>query len=365
MANRPNWAQLARYAAGQCSPAEKREVNAWIRADPSRKQLVDQLRRIWEAAEEPPSTSSDLQLDMDAEWKDMQDKMRTADASAPDRDPVRPERSRSRSRAERRASQQEHLKWGVHALAALLLVLGGLWLFQFHEETAPSGNATAAYRDVVTEPGERSRIQMTDGSSAMLNVDSKLRLPRTFAKEKRVVRLTGEAFFEVETDPDRPFIVKTEDASVRVHGTSFNVRGYPEDQKVQVAVTEGGVSVHPQQSEPRNEKGVTLQSGEIGWLTRADTTVMTKITDVSPYIGWTEGRLVFDNTPLSEVALRLERWYNMEVTTRDAALDSLRLTANLKSQSVRNVLDVISASLGIQYRIEKNTIVLHPHRASH
>jgi ferric-dicitrate binding protein FerR (iron transport regulator) len=67
---------------------------------------------------------------------------------------------------------------------------------------------------------------------------------------------------------------------------------------------------------------------------------------------------------LSEVALRLERWYNMDVTTRSAALDSLRLTANLKSQSVRNVLDVVSATLGIQYRIKQNTIVLLPHDSS-
>jgi ferric-dicitrate binding protein FerR (iron transport regulator) len=131
-----------------------------------------------------------------------------------------------------------------------------------------------------------------------------------------------------------------------------------------VAVTEGGVSVHPQRSQTEKKQSVTLQSGEIGWLSPADSTITTQMADVTPYIGWTEGRLVFENTPLSEVAVRLERWYNMEITTRDPALDSLRLTANLKSQSVRNVLDVISASLNIQYRIKKNTAVLLPRTSS-
>jgi ferric-dicitrate binding protein FerR (iron transport regulator) len=364
MENRTNWVLLTRYVAGRCSADETREVEAWIRADPSRKQLVAQLRRIWDASEDAPAETSDFQFDMDAEWQDMQDRMRAMDAPASNRASRAPSREdRPRSRAERRSSRRTRLKWGGRAIAALLLFIGGVWLFQFHWAPPQPSDTQTAYREVVTEPGERSRIQLADGSSVMLNVDSKLRLPRAFAKKKRIVKLTGEAFFEVETNPDRPFIVKTDNASVRVHGTSFNVRGYPEEKQVQVAVTEGGVSIHSQQSQTANDQSVTLQSGEIGWLSPADSTITTQMVDVTPYIGWTEGRLVFENTPLSEVAVRLERWYNMEITTRDPALDSLRLTANLKSQSVRNVLDVISASLNIQYRIEQNTAVLLPRKS--
>jgi ferric-dicitrate binding protein FerR (iron transport regulator) len=76
-----------------------------------------------------------------------------------------------------------------------------------------------------------------------------------------------------------------------------------------------------------------------------------------------DGRLVFEEATLTEVAHRLERWYNLEFDVADPALDSLRLTATLKSRSVQNVLDVIAASLDIQYRIQQNTVVLADHTA--
>lgn len=354
MENQPNWALLARYVAGECSPEEEREIDAWLRADPSRNQLLDQVRRIWDAAAESPPENSTPQLDVDAEWKDLQAKMRPSDRAAKN---GRSREERSRARSRRRAARSRRLTWSVRGAAGLLLLVGGLWLAQSVWTSTPADETETAHRQVVTEPGERSQVQLADGSSVMLNVDSELRLPKTFHQEERVVELTGEAYFEVETDPDRPFIVETEDASVEVHGTAFNLQDYPDADQVHVAVKEGGVSVRPKQANKKRE-AARLQSGEVGSVTRQDATVTTKMDDVSAYLGWTEGRLVFEDTPLSTVAVRLERWYDVEVHVQDASLDSRRLTANLKSQSLEHVLDVIAASLGIQYRIEQNTVLL-------
>jgi ferric-dicitrate binding protein FerR (iron transport regulator) len=242
----------------------------------------------------------------------------------------------------------------VGAIVGLLLLIGGLWLAQSFW-TPAEAPTDSTYRTVVTTPGERSRVQLADGSRVMLNVDSKLRLPPTFNQQTRTVELTGEAYFEVEADTGRPFVVRTEGASVEVHGTAFNVRGYPDEEQVQVAVREGGVSFRPERD---GDAAVDLASGEVGRMTGADTTVQILAADVAPYIGWTEGRLVFEDTPLPRVARRLERWYGLTFRIRDPALRSLRLTATLKSQSVRNVLDVITASLNIRYEIDQNSVVL-------
>ena len=358
MDHQPDWALLARYVEGTCPPDEIRRVEAWMRADPSRRQLVGTLRDIWEAAERPPRPG-DTEVDVEDAWRQVQAEMTTGDpdasAAATDR-PARSGRSGDEARTRRRPARRRASGWRVGAVAGLLLLVGGLWLAQ--SLWSPAGTpADPAARTVVTEPGERSRVQLADGSSVMLNVDSKLRLPSTFAPERRVVRLTGEAYFEVEANPERPFIVRTENASVTVRGTAFNVRGYPDEKEVQVAVTEGGVSVRPERAgaEP---SAVELASGEVGWMAAADTTVRTLAADVSPYIGWTEGRLVFENTPLPRVARRLERWYDLEFHIRDPEIRALRLTATLKSQSVRNVLDVVGASLGIRYQIDQNSVEL-------
>lgn len=364
MENRTNWSRLARYLAGKCSPDEERKVEAWIRADPTRAQLLDELRRVWEEAEDPPTETFNPSLDMNAEWKNIQEKMRSADRSASDRSRSREQPTHARSSATRRSTRRRSLKWGARTAAALLLLLGGLWLAHASWFSTTSPEATAGYQEVVTEPGERSRIQLTDGSRVMLNVDSKLRSPETFRKKKRVVYLRGEAYFRVEPDSNRPFVVETDQASVEVHGTSFNVRDYPEEEQVQVAVTEGGVSVHAQNAESE-EQGRNLVSGQVGRWMKRDTALVTEMTDVNPYIAWTEGRMVFESTPLSTVALQLERWYDVDVKIQPASLRSRRLTANLKSESVRNVLDVISASLGLTYRMEENTVLLRSRERSH
>lgn len=329
-----------------------------MRADPSRRQLVEELRGIWEAAG-TSSRGKDPEVDVEEGWRRVQAGMTTdepdgsaakADRAARSRDPD------SGTRARRRPSRRRASGWRVGAMIGLLLLMGGLWLAQ-SLRTPAEAPTDAAPRTVVTEPGERSQIQLADGSRVMLNVDSKLRLPSTFNQRTRTVELTGEAYFEVEANPDRPFIVRTEGASVEVRGTAFNVRGYPDDEQVQVAVTEGDVSFRP--GRPGDEAAaVDLASGEVGWVAETDTAVQTLAADVSPYIGWTEGRLVFESTPLPKVARRLERWYDLEFRIQDPALRSLRLTATLKSQSVQNVLDVITASLNIRYEIDQSSVVL-------
>lgn len=354
-----DWQRLGKYIAGECSPRERREVDAWIEGDPSRKKFLEHLRRIWEAAERPPADGPDFPLDMEAEWKDMQEKMRASEQVSPspgDRSPAEPSRS-SRGRPTR--SNAPRSGNGMHQKYALLLVLlvGGLFLAQQFWGTPGTGDASSD-RIVVTERGERSRLQLPDGSKVMLNVDSELRFARVFGRNERVVHLDGEAFFDVASDSTRPFVVQTNKGKVGVHGTAFNVRSYS-DEDVQVAVKEGRVSLEPRQA-TSGGAGVELEPGELGQVTDEDAIVTQRQVRMDSYFGWTEGRLVFRDTALPDVATRLDRWFGLEFRIQDARLDSLRLTANLKSQSVRDVLDVISRSLGIQYRIDNNAVLLAP-----
>ena len=87
---------------------------------------------------------------------------------------------------------------------------------------------------------------------------------------------------------------------------------------------------------------------------------MTEESSILPFVGWTKGRLVFRNATLPEVAARLERWYGLEVKIQDPSLRDLQLTANLRSQALRDVLDIVAASLRIEYRIEEGRVLLIP-----
>lgn len=352
------WTLLAKYFAGECSPTEEREVEEWIDEDPSRKELLKQLYSIWKTAGASTSSPSEDRLDMESEWQELRAQMPPDDQpSSTDDRPAR--EARSERLTSRPFSQKSLLnRESVGAAMVVLLLVGGALLVQHLQGSLGESNGETNYREVVTERGERASLQLSDGTSVKLNVSSTLRVSDEFNSNQRVVHLTGGAYFDVATDSTRPFIVQTEDASVDVHGTSFDVRAYPDgERRVQVAVEEGSVSLRPQQDDDV-QQGAELGAGEVGWLAGQEKAVMIETADVETYLGWTEGRLVFEDTPLSEVAVRLERWYNLDVNVRDDSLRSLRLTANLKSHSVRNILDVISASLGIRYQVNENTVLL-------
>jgi len=359
MSTSVDWTVLARYLADACTAEEAAAINAWLDADPTRRQFMDELTSIWEASDVPVSTLDDATLE--ADWNRLAAGMDATESPA-----VPPSTKRRSNRASRRQRRPRRshvsiLQPTLYVLLAGLLLIGGIWL-----GWTQWGSAASDYtvREVIAERGERANIQLVDGTRVTLNVDSRLRMPAAFASDTRTVYLEGEAYFDVATDSTRPFIVHARDAVIDVHGTSFNVRSYPEDRRVQVAVVEGAVSLRSQQS-ARQTPGARLEPGQVGQLTTDDARVTTEtVSDVSPLLGWMQGRLVFQEAPLAEVTARLDRWYNMRFRLADPRLDSLRLTANLKSRSVENVLDVVSASLGIQYYIQDNTVILADHTGS-
>lgn len=354
------WTLLAKYIAGECSPQKQHEIEEWIRAEPSREALVEQLYHIWEAAGDPPAGETEDALDLESEWNELRARMDVDEPSSSfeessGSEASRPVSPRARGATRRSATTSAWLIAGM--IAVLGVVVGGLLLggpYLWNEDAGKGPDA--GDRVVETNPGERAALQLSDGTSVQVHADSKLRLPRTFNNRERVVHLTGEAYFDVASDSTRPFLVETSNATVNVLGTSFDVRAYPDDE-VQVAVEEGSVTVHPGQGVERHA-GATLESGMVGRVGRSDSTVVTRESSILPFVGWTQERLVFRNATLPEVAVRLERWYGLEVNIQDPSLRDLRLTANLRSQALRDVLDIVAASLRIEYRIEKETVFL-------
>lgn len=363
------WVLLGKYLSGECTDREREAVEAWIEEDPARRRLLADLRRIWSEAN-ASSEDAHADLDLESEWNRLKARMDAGDAAESDRagrsfSTDRPPRPRSRRTAASDGSDRANaagsaVRIGSTVAAAIAVILAVLWMVGGPDALLDAASDPDPYREVVTERGERARVQFADGTTAMLNVDSRLQLPRPFDAGRRVVHLTGEAFFEVETDSTRPFVLKTDDATVRVTGTSFNVRGYPDDEDVEVAVAEGGVVFRSHPAAGADDRAeLALTTGDVARLRRASARVTKRESaDLDSFTAWTRGRLLFENTPLRQVAGRLERWYNLDFEIRDAEIASLRLTADLKSQSVRNVLDVISATLNIEYRIDDGTVYL-------
>ncbi|MGC3944685.1 MAG: FecR domain-containing protein [Chryseolinea sp.] len=202
------------------------------------------------------------------------------------------------------------------------------------------------YAEANTSPGQRTTIQLSDGSTIHLNASSSLRYPARFTGGTREVYLRGEAFFEITRDPSKPFIVHTDKVATEVLGTSFNIDA--DSAAVAVTVATGKVKVSDQLQQevllPNEHVEVVRRSGH---MTRSHV-------NVNAVLAWMNNTLVFDNIALGEAARKLERWYGVRVMLDNVRLSHCRITGTYRNESLRHVLEAITFTTGAKFQISAN-----------
>jgi len=228
---------------------------------------------------------------------------------------------------------------------AALLVLGLLTWFIFFENKSIKITATSAIL---------SNILLPDGTVVDLNRNSQLEYSKKFTGNTREVTLSGEAFFKVKEDKQKPFIIKTYKAYVKVTGTSFDVNAYQDQERIIVSVIAGSVLLY---SLTDNQKSISVSAGETGSLSQKENGLF-KYTKLDPnYNAWRSGSLVFTNMKLSEAINILHQYYNVTFEIRDKNIGECRLTATFNKQPLELVLKMLEISFNIEI-IKSDKIIL-------
>lgn len=210
----------------------------------------------------------------------------------------------------------------------------------------------------ISHRGQKSLLLLADGTKVWLNADTRLTYPKDFAhRDLRVVYLDGEAFFDVVSDPKKPFIVYTRDLNIQVLGTSFNVKSYADDTEVETTLAEGRVEIDKRTESAKNEK-IILKPNQKATFSRASKHI--EVREVAPdeISTWRSNRLVFRSEPLSEVIKQLERWYNVRFHVTNPADLSCPLTANIEKESLKEVLDLLAVTHNISYTIDGQEVFI-------
>jgi transmembrane sensor len=202
-----------------------------------------------------------------------------------------------------------------------------------------------------THKGERSRIELSDGTTIAMAADTKLRVSSRYGDARRDVFLTGEALFDVVHDASKPFAVHVGDLVAQDLGTEFGVRAYS-GKKLQIVVAKGAVSLGVDKSRPHAEKlpdlkPITLSPGDLGQLDSAGQIQLQHNVDVTRYLGWSEGRLQYQLAPLDEIIADLDRWYDVDIQLADSSLNTTRVTMSVTGKSVDDVMTVLAAALAL------------------
>ena len=195
---------------------------------------------------------------------------------------------------------------------------------------------------------------MPDSSEVWLNAGSTILYPETFAKDKRLVILNGEAYFSVQKDTASPFIVETSQLSVKVLGTKFNVKAYPNDEKITTTLTSGKVEVSVQSQPPR-----ILKPNEQLTYDKKSSDIHISVIDTNDTNSWVVGKLIFTNATAGEIFRTLERHYNTTIDNEANIPVSKRYTVKfLKDEDLDEILNILKDIIGFDYQQHENKIVL-------
>lgn len=341
--NYKKWEQIQRYVTGNAGSEERQELENWMAESHGNRRLVQEVNEVWNQS--PPE---DFDVDVQNAWEQY--------------------RYRNHKKAQHSESVVGYVRnksrlplYFFRAAAVLLVTLfAGLFVhYQMGLEEQRAAEQASVFnilQELETAQGEKARVTFSDGTRVTLNSASSVKFPQEFRGSTREVYLEGEAYFEVAHNPEKKFIVHSQDARVEVLGTEFNVRGWSEDAGVEVVVKGGKVSVQSSTRQPNERSEVILTEGLKTELERGqDPGEPVKVNPVN-HLLWTSGGIHFDNEPFHRVVRDLERRFNVNITVADQTLLDVPYTGTFQYAELNEVLSVIAASMDVGFSREGSEV---------
>jgi transmembrane sensor len=262
-----------------------------------------------------------------------------------------------------RFSIQKHFSIGklqrrYAAAAVIFILLGGSILYYTQHDYIQEKSGMVAQRTLFqTTDDQTISLILPDGSHIQMNRGTKFSYAtRAFNRKQREVWLSGEAFFEVAKNPEKPFIIHTGTMTTTVRGTSFNVKAYPQLAENVVSVRTGKVEV------TRGEEHLALLTAnkQLKYSTIKHTSETTDL-NWEDAAGWTEGNLVLNGAGAEELKMRLQQQFGVTITITNNALNGKSLSGSFrKERTLNEVMNTISTVYNIQYKIKDNQVTITP-----
>lgn len=211
------------------------------------------------------------------------------------------------------------------------------------------------YHELITPRGGEFKITLPDGTFVHLNSNSKLRFPKNFDSDKREIFLSGEAYFEVSKDTNKPFFVILENVHVKVYGTTFNVNTLLGNQ-IQTTLVKGSVGIQVQDS----PQEYILKPRQQAIVQKTDGKITIRDVDTAPYTAWTEGIFLFDNERLETILDKLALWYDVELFYQNETVKDVRFTGYLKRyDNISVILNAIESTISATFTIKERMIIIN------
>ena len=324
---------LIHYLSGKASDEEILQLEDWIKSSEQNQIYYLQVKNIWEISGKPfnPSDiSTEVALEKVLKLNHIE-------------------------------SEKPGFWYYIQRVAAILiipLVFGSFFWGKFsHHPVKSDASGQEVYNEVFAAYGTRSTLILNDGSKVWLNSGSSLSYPVKFTNQKRIVKLRGEAYFEVHSDISRPFIVQTRSVNVMATGTKFNVQAFSACNETQVSLLTGKVSVNKCNGENGISKIAELRPNQHLIYNTVSGEKELNNEDVYRYIAWKDGKLIFRGESLSSIVYKISQLYNVEIEMRGKNLQDFKYRATFQDESLEEILKLLKLSSPIDYReVKRNPL---------
>lgn len=245
----------------------------------------------------------------------------------------------------------------VKYAAAILVLVTGYYAFLFFKATDQTPMEATARINLVehySEYGQQSKLTLSDGSILKLNAGTKLFYPEKFTGDQRMIKLEGQAFFDVASDTTKPFVIDAGDMRVTVLGTSFDVNAFADNNISNVTVLTGKVKV-----ELKGEKEpIMLTTNKQLNYDVITNEYSINTADAKESIAWVNGILRFDESYLEDVFRQMQRWYNIKIIVKEGIDANCTVSGRHKNQGFNIVLEGLQYTHGLEYQLSNDTVLI-------
>ena len=367
------WTLVSRKLSGEATASELAEIEELIKSKAYNDLYLQAINEYWEV---PPEKDEEfLEATYHLHLNRLKEKGFDLETDK-DREDVRPLYLECKdARSTKRFNKK--LFAVVGGIIAVLTIC-----FIFYNNRSVTGplvdNNKVAQSEVATKSGSRTRIQLPDGSVVWLNGNSKLVYDnKNFGEKLRQLTLSGEAYFDVVKNVNKPFIIHTNKMDIKVLGTAFNVKAYPGEKNTEASLVRGTIEVtlkgHKekimmkpndklivQNEEERKEQAISIKPVDKAENAFVTLSHLTFSPDNNTFIetAWVENKLIFDNETFEEVAKKMERWYGVVISFNNNKLKSLHMTGIFEKETVTEALSALQLLSTFSYNIKNDHITI-------
>lgn len=240
----------------------------------------------------------------------------------------------------------------IGAVLAFFVISCGAFFFWSYQDRWKAEK----HKEIVRTPVSRKKyLQLTDKSEIWLNNESSIHWDKLeFNKKHREVYLEGQAFFKIERNTDRPFIVHLSDFNIKVVGTSFDVKSYSNEAEIVISLKTGRIMI-----DGVGTNTLSIKEGQQFKFNKITKTGEIREVNIADFIAWRSGQFRYESTELHLITKAVERWFDVEISIENKDMWNYRLTINQSDSSLKEILDAISYVTGMKYYQNGKRIVFY------